>query len=332
MTIIPGLPPQSSGKPGSDFRHQVVRDLAWCCTSPPLLATLPESDAHIHVNTNIRRDLDWLAQLDRNPEPLLLHLAQVKSTRLGIYYESLWHYYWQQHPEAQLLAHNLPLQKPKNDKDPGQTLGAFDFLVKMNDQYWHIENAVKFYLGVAENSQAPGRWQQWIGPNCKDRLDIKLEHLRQHQLPLSQHPLAQPLLHQLTGEDQVWHRALCLQGYLFYPALLPPATRISQPPASNPRHARGTWWHLKDFLRETQQGYSLALPRERWLSVAQTADIHELLSGESLRQLVQHWAGEREQPLMLAALRKDGEIWREHARSIVVPNHWPWTALPSRNT
>ncbi|EKO3433211.1 DUF1853 family protein [Vibrio fluvialis] len=62
--------------------------------------------------------------------------------------------------------------------DEGRTLGSIDFIVKnrKTEQYEHWEVAVKFYLlhqGL------------WYGPNAQDRLDLKLAHMLEHQLPLS---------------------------------------------------------------------------------------------------------------------------------------------------
>jgi hypothetical protein len=324
------LYPGSWDFPGNHFTHQVVRDLAWCCLSPPLLDHLPASDAQVWNNNDRTRDLNWLTTLDQHPRALIAHLTSVKSTRLGIYYENLWRFYWQEHPQARLLAHNLQIHEQGKGKNKGGTLGAFDFLVQVHNTFWHMESAVKFYLGVPNgdhkdngdhSNNDASQWQQWIGPNCNDRLDIKLEHMRQHQLPLSQQLAAQPTLSKLANGLQHWQRALCLQGYFFYPAL----QKMNAPVASCAQHARGDWWHLRDFLQHDSGRYWLPLAREQWLSPAQTQDMHALYAGKNLAELVQDWAGERARPLMLAAMQKDGGKWRETARSFIVPNHWPWT-------
>lgn len=311
-----------------NFGHQEVRDLAWCCLSQPLLAGLPGSDAQIWRNSDPERDLAWLKQLDQNPQPLIEHLAKVKSTRLGIYYENLWHFYWQEHPQIELLAHNLQLHGYDNN-NRGATLGAFDFLLRHGGQLWHIESAVKFYLGVPDDdNDNASEWRQWIGPNCNDRLDIKLQHLLDHQLPLSLQPGAQSTLAAMAADTKTWQRALCLQGYLFYPA----GKKINAPIASHAQHARGEWWYGDDFLQHDNAGYWLPLAREHWFSPAQTRDLHALYSGHNLRDLVQHWTAESARPLMLAAMQKQGREWYETARCFVVPNHWPRTESPSRNT
>ena len=70
------------------LQHQVVRDLAWCCFSPPMMNELPGSHANILPFDN-QSIWPWLYALDQQPQALMEHLHQVKSTRLGIYYEAL---------------------------------------------------------------------------------------------------------------------------------------------------------------------------------------------------------------------------------------------------
>jgi hypothetical protein len=299
--------------------------------SPPLLQNLPDSDAQIWVNTNYRECHHWLTQVDRDPNKLYRQLAQAKSTRLGIYFENLWDFYWQHQPHTKLLARNVQLRtKAANENDI--TRGAFDFLIRIADEFYHIETAVKFYLGVPDGADGPSKWHQWLGPNCNDRLDLKLTRLIQHQLPLSQQPFAQPMLNRLSDGEHKWQRALGLHGYFFYPA----KQIMAAPVASNPHHLRGEWWHLQDFIAEgiasSNAGYWLLLPRDRWLSPAQTVDIHELYSGKNFLELVQHWVGAHERPILLAAMQKEDGLWLEQKRCFVVPNHWPWIERPSRNT
>lgn len=327
------------------LQHQAVRDLAWCCFSPPLLQELPESDCSIWTTNEPERDIAWLRALDRNPEPLFAHLASATSTRLGIYYENLWHFYWLQHPHINVLAHNLQLHFPAQEPHKkGATQGAFDFLLNTASGYLHIETAVKFYLGTPHNynydndndnadypSTTPeksSQWQQWIGPKSNDRLDIKLQRLIQHQLPLSQQDNATASLDALIGYSVPWRRALCLQGYFFYPA----KKKMDAPAASYAQHLRGDWWHLKDFLTTDFFGYWLPLARDQWLSPAQSGDIHALYSGASLGELLHHVVGIQQRPLLLARMQKNGNTWLEYQRSFIVPDQWPSTENPSRNT
>lgn len=317
----------------SYLQHQAIRDLAWCCQSSPLLSQLPDQDIAIWPAREDAGDEDWLIQWDQKPDELLNALAALKSTRLGIYYETLWHFYWKHRSDWHLLAHNLQVTHL------GKTLGAFDFILRNKEHYWHVETAVKFYLGVPLNSsrtnqaaQTRSEWHQWIGPHCNDRLDIKLDHLLRHQLPLSKNELAQQLLANLVdlsglaNTEIPWRNALCLQGYLFYPA----HAHMAPPSLAHPQHAVGTWWHLQDFLARMEQhvfdnDYWMILPRDRWLSAAHTDDIHELRRGDDLQQSLQHWVGNNQRPQLLAAMIRTNGLWKEIKRGFVVPDHWPWT-------
>ncbi|ENM5827111.1 DUF1853 family protein [Vibrio metoecus] len=86
----------------------------------------------------------------------------------------------------------------------GKTLGSIDFLAKnrKTEHYEHWEVAIKFYLlhqGL------------WYGPNPEDRLDIKLDHMLNQQLPLSQNPL-------FLEKHPLWAGAsqhLLMQGRLY---------------------------------------------------------------------------------------------------------------------
>ena len=70
----------------------------------------------------------------------------------------------------------------------------------------HLESAIKYYL---HRPPHPSQWQQWLGPNGRDRLDIKLAHMTEHQLPLSHTEQAQHHLHGQVSIHQsqyiLWH-------------------------------------------------------------------------------------------------------------------------------
>ena len=74
----------------------------------------------------------------------------------------------------QLLAGSWPLRVD------GRTIGEADVLVERNGGRELWELACKLYLGV------PG--VGWIGPSLNDRLSTKLRRIRDHQLPLVEHP------------------------------------------------------------------------------------------------------------------------------------------------
>ncbi len=298
------------------LHHQVVRDLAWCCFSAPMMRELPGSNATIFPLNNDQL-WPWLNALDQQPDALLAHITAVKSTRLGIYYETLWHFYFSQHPEWELLQHNLQVERNSI------TLGAFDFLCRRNGEYWHIETAVKFYLCNATSAEDARNWHHWIGPASHDRLDVKLARMRQHQLPLHQTMEARTQLQMLYPEAGEWKSGLCVQGYLFSPAFAD-----YSPKFCNTNHGKGYWWRLQDFLqyqREYNQMEWIILERHRWLAPVQISDEEQATSTDFFAQL-QLQVGEMKRPLLLAALKKNNDMdnyWQEKWRGFVVPDHWP---------
>lgn len=306
----------SFNKQVHELRHQAVRDLAWCCFSAPMMRELPDSNATI-LPLNNDQLWPWLIALDQQPDALIKQIASVKSTRLGIYYEMLWHFYFSQHPEWELLQHNLQVERK------GKTLGAFDFLCRRGSEYWHIETAVKFYLCNANTAEDARHWRHWIGPASHDRLDLKLARMRQHQLPLHQTLEARVQLQTLYPEAREWKTGLCMQGYLFSPA---PA--YYSPEFSNEHHGKGYWWHLQDFFqyqREHSQIEWIILERQQWLSSVQINDKERIKNADLLAQLQQQ-VGEMKRPLLLAALKKTNAAdiyWQEEWRGFVVPDQWP---------
>lgn len=308
-----------------NFQHQAVRDLAWAIFSTPLMARLPGSDAQLCAASAEAADWHWLEQLDRQPEALLRALAAAPSTRLGLYFERLWQFYLQQHPRWELLAHNLPIYQA------GRTLGAFDFLCRQGQQCWHLELTVKFYLGVTETAQ-PEAWPQWRGPDTSDRLDIKLERLRDHQLALSQNPHSAEVLRAVAenaaGQDVCWQRGLVMKGYYFYPGAADTRHPHSPPVGAHPQHLKGTWWHLDEFLPRLNTAYWHRPSKMAWLSPVQLPAPEAPIPGPATQQVLREIVGEAQRPVLLMRMALHEGIWHEQERVFVVPNYWPGTARP----
>ncbi|GAA5524928.1 hypothetical protein Maes01_01487 [Microbulbifer aestuariivivens] len=161
-------------------------------------------------------------------------LAQHPSPRLGVYFENLWAFAFEQHPDYQLLARNLPLRVP------GRTLGELDFVVRHRPsgrtEHWEI--AVKFYLQMGE--------QQWVGPGLRDRLDIKLARMRDHQLPIALGPAASAEL--ARHGWQLSRQWALMPGRLFRPL----GETQPLPAGINPAVSHYWWATPATFLRHWQ--------------------------------------------------------------------------------
>ncbi|MDF3029504.1 MAG: hypothetical protein K0R03_62 [Moraxellaceae bacterium] len=242
------------------WRHPVVRDLAWVLASPPLLQ--PSGTGLRWLNDAwgeraFRASEGWLAALDQHPAPLRDVLAR-RPGRLGTYFETLLLFWlsWPGNPLYRLVAHNLPVRTKT------RTLGELDFLVeeRASGALQHWEVAVKFYLGVAPGGAHAG----WIGPGLKDRLDLKVERLLQHQLGLTSRPEAVGLLRHL---GLPMPKPVCLlRGRLFYP----PHSDLAAwaPDGAAAGHLTGWWMPQQDFLAlYADAGLQwIRLPKEHWLT------------------------------------------------------------------
>lgn len=294
------------------YHTQSVRDLAQACFSPPLLrverleqpaASAAVSDARFEL-TAARRQ--WLQNLDRDPTPLLDHLRAHQSRRLGLYFETLWHFFLAQDTQTDLIAHNLPVRAQ------GRTLGEFDciYFCHTRQRFVHLELALKYFLGLQTDTV------RWYGPNSRDRLDLKLQHMLTHQTQLGQAAPARAVLEQ-HGIDEL-DREIALHGYLFQPA-----RHLPSPVGVAPDYRFGRWIKRRDldaFLPTLRAPHYLVLPRLRWLGPAVLHADDDTLQAAGLAAAVNACQPTGFRPRLVAALNDEG---RETARFFVVSNNWP---------
>jgi hypothetical protein len=205
---VPFIPQSSAQQSLQQFhktaKHRPIRDLAWALFNPALFSSFGADNNSSHITNAclepIWQDdgvLPWLYALDNEPAALLSHLQDQRATRLGIYFEQLLSFYFAEYPRFTLLAKNLQAH------DSQRTIGEYDFIVwdQKQQQHYHIEVAVKFYIGIQDvgiqvldidiantipNNTPIYNWHLWVGPNKKDSLGIKMKHLGHHQLRLSE--------------------------------------------------------------------------------------------------------------------------------------------------
>jgi hypothetical protein len=309
------------------YRTQAVRDLAWACFSPTLLHSRQMADDGENVDdcglalTPAR--LQWLTQLDCEPEPLLEHLSRKPSTRLGIYFERLWHFFLEQDPGTELLAHNLPV------RDHGRTLGEFDVIYWCHQRrrHFHLELAVKFYLGWRQQTscEPASLWREWLGPNSRDRLDLKLEQMLQRQIRLGRHPLAREQLAALGIPDMA--QEIAIKGYLFQSLCDP----LPPPFGHNPRSPLRHWLPvgaLRLQLRNLPAERFLELSKELWLAPVQINDEGDLLSRSALDERLQSQLTSQPRSRLIAGVDGAG---LELCRFFVTANDWPANAEDYQN-
>ncbi|MCP3709357.1 DUF1853 family protein [Paraburkholderia sp. CNPSo 3274] len=298
-----------------------VRDLAWLLFSADLLRAQPPLAPLAQWCANAdeaRATRDWLAQVDRDPARLHEALMAAPTHRLGRYAENLLGWFLANGPAAQLVAQNVPLRRA------GLTLGECDFLVRTRaGERLHWELAVKCYLHAGPGNDERALLAEFVGPNLRDRFDLKLTHLRDRQLRLS----AREEFASLGYEGQ-WLAQMFVKGWLFYRAGKAAPSRVEDAPELAADHGRGWWVMRSDWPAFAQQqaadGWNV-LPRLAWLAprrlaaapgtaVAAPVDPNALLDA----------LARPDDPVLVAAFSADSTGgYRELSRGFIVPDDWP---------
>ena len=306
-------------KPDYPYQTPQVRDLAWACFSAPMmhtseLATDAQDVANCALAATPER-LAWLESLDRDASALLAFLAERPTRRLGLYFEYLWHFFLQQDPAVELVAHNLPVQ------EGGRTLGEFDciYLCRQRQRHVHLELTVKYFLGHGQVKGATSRdhWSHWLGPNTQDRLDLKIRQLFDRQIALSSQPAAAAQLEKLGIGPPL--REVEIKGYLFQPVTKP----LPPPPACNTGQSMASWVSigaLENFLSGLDCTRYCILPRLRGLSRAGPENLSHRLCADQLAATLRPESGSPMRPQLVAALDEAG--W-ETQRFFVTGSDWP---------
>lgn len=249
-----------------EFQNQAVRDLIWLLTSPALCHCTVEQ----WQIPNPHRDT--LVQLEQDSGLLENFVGLNKPQRLGHYVEKLWLFYLSHHPDLQLLAHNQVVYDNK------RTVGEFDLLLhdRRDHQIWHLELAIKYYLGLEQAWGSPELWTHWLGPGCRDSLDHKWHKLRYQQLMLSQRPESQAMLTQLRQQYDLddtipLNSASLTRGILFYPLVNNQSLNFPAPSQTEASHTRGHWCTWSHWLEDANDSSGwLILKKPHWLALPST--------------------------------------------------------------
>jgi hypothetical protein len=289
----------------SDLNDRHVRALAWLLHAPDLL------DAHASqwqgriatLADKLPSDIDdWLRLLDREPGVLHRYLDMQPFARLGRYAEKLMAFFFAH--QGILVAHGVQVRAEKNN-----TIGEFDFLLRINEQLVHWEFATKFYL--LESTGTGHDADYFVGPNLADTLGAKMRKIFDRQLMLSQHPAAQIHL----PEPVVVAQAL-VKGWLFYHDDVGDSKMFGTADA----HCRGFWCSLAESVDINAERYAI-LPRLDWLAPAKLA-MDQTIDKQTLYGTLIDYFAHDTMPVMIALLEEKAGVAIETGRGFIVPNDW----------
>lgn len=163
------------------LKNKTVRDLYWLLFSDtPLSDDYDLSPFQLFPKDILNEwqmdSTEYFLALDNHPNDIENFVNRKKNKRLGFYAEALLSYFFQTFNKVELLLQNF--QIIENQK----TIGEVDFIIRYNRKVIHLECAIKYYLlKESHNTSGPS---QWVGPRLKDNLELKINKLIQHQLPL----------------------------------------------------------------------------------------------------------------------------------------------------
>ena len=216
--------------------NRVKQDLHWVLNSPGIMSEQYHYAFVSEIYGSANEGLKLSSEKDKkfceqDLKRLSYEITSRKIKRLGYYYEHLCHFIL----KTNTLVEEMFLNQQIISND--HTYGELDqlYLNPYNNQWTHKELAVKFYLGLDEASRVR-EYTNWVGPNLKDRLDVKLARMTEHQLTLTRQPVVRAWLEN-KGIINLITITAQLQGYLFYPFL----SACDSPVFCNVNHLRGVW-------------------------------------------------------------------------------------------
>ncbi|WP_019605125.1 DUF1853 family protein [Teredinibacter turnerae] len=244
---------------------------------------------------------------------------------LGIYFEQQLAKAFNQAPEHwRICLRNYPIYAGK------RTMGELDFLLEAADKtLLHVEAAIKFYL-LTPTATSPAAWSNWVGPNAADRLDIKLERMLSHQLPMAA-SVAAELNEAAAREPGADIQSLYLMKGVFFSHW---QTAPKRPAKAYAGATTGEWMYESEFWRELARGERLWRPLSKleWLAATKPGWLIEpdtMLDHNRIASFLTQ--AERAFPrLFLSVTHKTRADSAQ--LTMVVNDHWPETKRPSRST
>lgn len=318
-----------------------IKQLIWSLTSPNLLTQWATDDARpfcYPINENILNELSRTLFLDDSITSLKNH------NRLGKTFEQLIYFYLKHlsqispKPAITNLNHGVQIKTFGKHR---RTLGEIDFLFhdSLNNQSIHLETAVKFYLADVNQLEQLNEQKSWVGPNRKDRLDLKINKLFSHQLTLTKQQESEQTIKNLGFDGGEFAQQFLVKGVLYLPHWVTkhPKEEINKhlPKAINTNNEFGYWIaqsHLPQLLNNSCAARTLY--RDEWLTspvthdqIAEFNDQH-CLDSQTIENLVieiqQHFATYA-RPIQIIVSAIDNTRNLNVTRYFIVADDWSAT-------
>ncbi|MBU24832.1 MAG: hypothetical protein CMD99_02255 [Gammaproteobacteria bacterium] len=241
----------------SETNHEdsIARELNWLLTVDPLWSSAPNHDC-VPLEKICKGSVEEIA---KNLSNEWTWYGAPK--RLGRRFEGLLTALLEQSDACKLLKHGLIVRHNR------QTIGEIDYLIELPSSILHLEVAIKFYAGVSKPG-GPDNTTSWIGPSCRERLDLKINHLLNHQLNICSTEFGQRTLR--ASGLPVPHSSLGL----IYGYLIQPWRELTKIPQKTMQINRACWTTHSEALsaiRHLSRPYSsdygwTLLERDQWIA------------------------------------------------------------------
>lgn len=233
-----------------------------------------------------------LIQLELSPWKVGKFSQQVNGNlRLGKLVERFVSEEFKEHPNIEILAENIQIQRQK------LTLGELDCLLLFNGEPVHLEIIYKFYL--YDPNVGETELDHWIGPNRRDSLVQKITKLSEKQLPLLYNPQTAGVLEELGLKPETMLQRVCFKAQLFLPLdYKEPITVL------NPHTVYGYYVHFKEMDRFNS--CKIYIPRKHdWLITPHP--VVDWMNFESAKQRLSEFYKEESAPL----------VWVKHPKGSI---------------
>eukprot|EP01062_Namystynia_karyoxenos_P040345 TRINITY_DN29428_c0_g1_i1.p1 TRINITY_DN29428_c0_g1~~TRINITY_DN29428_c0_g1_i1.p1 ORF type:complete len:1066 (+),score=325.30 TRINITY_DN29428_c0_g1_i1:66-3200(+) len=341
------------------WRHKVVRDLDWVVRSGTPVSEAAGLPLLEDAWCRERCPQEWLAELDRDPTPVLRFLSAVRdrASTIGFYGAALLEFWLRYCPST---AAGEDAVGPLQLHHDGVTAGAVKLVVKipggLEADWLHVESSFKFFMDATSWPGGEGSPAAIVGPYLHENLLHRAADFNR-KLTAAATPAAAAAL-RAAGVGEICSRAF-LRGWLFRPArehFASPAPGTVPSPWVSPRALWG--WFTERFDEEVPVdphnpgGSALwaSVPKAEWMSPCVAEGDPPALTpqrcplsrrprrrqqpagllqsrAELSRALAQHFA-QADNPVMVAAFsQQQPSLWYEVSRGFVVPRGWDPTPL-----